>query len=86
MVFSSPTHEAFTELERGVSAALETYSNIHRGTGHYSQVTTALYERARNMVLDSTRLDKSRYVVIFCTPLRAGILEDRLKTGNRWPA
>ena len=43
---------AFTELERGVQAALETYSNVHRGSGHNSLVTTQLYEQARDIVLD----------------------------------
>jgi len=43
--------EAFTELERGVQAALETYSNVHRGSGHNSLVTTHLYEQARDIVL-----------------------------------
>jgi selenocysteine lyase/cysteine desulfurase len=28
--------EAFAELERSVQAALETYSNVHRGSGHNS--------------------------------------------------
>ncbi|MDZ7605609.1 MAG: hypothetical protein U5K79_08480 [Cyclobacteriaceae bacterium] len=37
----------FEVLERGVYAALETYSNVHRGSGHFSMVTTHLLERAR---------------------------------------
>ena len=35
--------EAFAEIERGVTAALETYSNVHRGSGHNSLVSTQLY-------------------------------------------
>lgn len=31
---------AFAELERGVYAALETYSNVHWGSGHNSMVST----------------------------------------------
>jgi hypothetical protein len=34
---------AFAELETGIQAALETYSNVHRGSGHNSLVTTYLY-------------------------------------------
>jgi selenocysteine lyase/cysteine desulfurase len=43
--------EAFAELERGVYSALETYSNVHRGSGHNSMVTTHLFEQARAIVL-----------------------------------
>jgi hypothetical protein len=31
---------AFTELERSVLNALETYSTVHRGSGHNSLITT----------------------------------------------
>lgn len=37
---------AFTELEQSVHAALETYSNVHRGSGHNSMVSTHLFEQA----------------------------------------
>lgn len=40
---SNETADAFAELERGVRAALETYSNVHRGSGHNSLVSTHLY-------------------------------------------
>jgi selenocysteine lyase/cysteine desulfurase len=73
--------EAFSELERGVYAALETYSNVHRGSGHNSMVTTQLYEYAREIVLEHLELSKSNYVVIFCTPRRAKLLETLLKPG-----
>ena len=63
--------EAFAELERGVHAALETYSNVHRGSGHNSLVSTHLYEQARDIVLEYLGLNKDKYVVIFCTPRRA---------------
>jgi len=71
--------EAFTELERSVYAALETYSNVHRGTGHNSMVTTALFERAREIVLEYLELDKKKYVVVFCTPLRLKFFKTKLK-------
>lgn len=70
---------AFAELERGVWAALETYSNVHRGSGHNSMVSTHLFEQARDIVLEYLSLDKSKYVVIFCTPRRAELLKARLK-------
>ena len=67
--------EAFTELERGVQAALETYSNVHRGSGHNSLVTTQLYEQARDIVLEYLGLSKDRYTIVFCTPRRAEAAE-----------
>lgn len=59
---------AVAELEGRVHAALTTYSNVHRGAGHFSEATTALYERAREIVLDELGLDKKRYTVIFASP------------------
>jgi selenocysteine lyase/cysteine desulfurase len=74
--------ESITELKRSIHAVLETYSNVHRGSGHNSMVTTHLYEQARDIVLDYLSLDKRKYVVIFCTPRRAEILTSKLKAGT----
>ncbi len=71
--------EAFAELKRGVQAALETYSNVHRGSGHNSMVSTQLYEQARQIVLEYLGLNPGKYVVIFCTPRRAEMLKAQLK-------
>jgi selenocysteine lyase/cysteine desulfurase len=76
------TEVAFKELEHGVYAALETYSNVHRGSGHNSMVTTYLYEQARDIVLEYLELNTGKYVVIFCTPRRAEILKSQLKPGS----
>ena len=70
----------FEELERGVYAALETYSNVHRGSGHFSMVTTHLFEQAREIVLEYLGLSKRKYVVIFCTSLSAAKLMAKLDT------
>ena len=67
--------KAFAELEDSVLTALGTYSNVHRGTGLYSQVTTWLYERAREVILDHLGLDRRRFTVVFCTPERAAALQ-----------
>src|SRR5512133_324857 len=72
--------DSFAELERGIHAALETYSNVHRGSGHFSMVTTHLYEQARDIVLEYLNLDKGKYVVIFCTPRRAISLQKKLRS------
>jgi selenocysteine lyase/cysteine desulfurase len=71
--------EAFAELERSVYAALETYSNVHRGSGHNSMVSTYLFEQAREIVLDYLGLKKGIYVVIFCSPRREAILRSLIK-------
>lgn len=69
---------AFAELERAVQAALETYSNVHRGSGHNSLVSTHLYEQARGIVLEHLGLGQAKYTVIFCTPRRAEQLKAQL--------
>src|SRR5512133_209709 len=74
--------EASGKLELQVHAVLETYSNVHRGSGHNSMVTTRLYEEAREMILDHLELGKSKYVVIFCSPRRAAILTAKLEPGS----
>jgi len=74
--------EAFAALESGVYAALETYSNVHRGSGHNAMVTTHLFEQARDIVLEYLGLNKGRYVVIFCSPKRAAALGEQLEPGS----
>jgi selenocysteine lyase/cysteine desulfurase len=73
------TVAAFAELERGVQAALQTYSNVHRGSGHKSQVTSALFEQARRIILEYLGLPEGEHTVIFCTPLAARFLRKRLE-------
>jgi selenocysteine lyase/cysteine desulfurase len=74
--------DASAELKRGVHAALETYSNVHRGSGHNSMVSTHLYEQARDIVLEYLGLNKDKYVVIFCTPRRAEVLKAQLEPAS----
>jgi selenocysteine lyase/cysteine desulfurase len=74
--------KALAELELGVYSALETYSNVHRGSGHNSMVSTLLFEQARDIVLEYLGLNKDRYVVIFCTPRRAELLRAQLAPGT----
>jgi selenocysteine lyase/cysteine desulfurase len=74
--------EPFAELERGVHAALETYSNVHRGSGHNSMVTTHLYEQARDIILENLELKKNKYTIIFCNERRATVLKTQLEPGS----
>ncbi len=76
------TPEAINELEKSVYSALETYSNVHRGSGHNSIVSTFLYEKARSIILQYLGLNKNRYVVIFCTSRRAEIIKSQIKSGR----
>jgi selenocysteine lyase/cysteine desulfurase len=68
----------FEALETGVRAALETYSNVHRGSGHASIATTRLYERAREIALEHLGVRRREHALIFCTPRRAAALESQL--------
>lgn len=73
---------AFAELERSVHAALETYSNVHRGSGHNSVATTHLYEQAGDIVLEHLGLSRETYVVVFCTPRKAELLMAQLNPNS----
>jgi selenocysteine lyase/cysteine desulfurase len=79
---NNKTIDAFSALEHGVHAALETYSNVHRGNGHYSIVSTHLYEQARDIILEYLGLNKRKYAVIFCTPKSAAALIAQLEPGS----
>jgi selenocysteine lyase/cysteine desulfurase len=73
------TVSSYEELERAVHAALETYSNVHRGSGHNSMVSTYLYEQARDIVVEYLGLKKGKHLVIFCSPRGAETLQANLK-------
>ncbi|MBC8005227.1 MAG: aminotransferase class V-fold PLP-dependent enzyme [Verrucomicrobia bacterium] len=78
----SVANEAYTELEKGIYRTLKTYTNVHRGSGHYSMITTRLYEMARDLVIDYLGLDKNQYEVIFGTPQSVAPLIKRLEAGS----
>ena len=79
---NNKTMEAYEKLRQGVLVALETYSNVHRGSGHYSMATTHLFEQARDIILQYLGLNKNEHVVIFCTPRSAEKLKTYLKSGS----
>jgi selenocysteine lyase/cysteine desulfurase len=79
---NSKMTDTYTELEQSIYAALETYSNVHRGSGHNSLLSTHLYEQARDIVLEYTGLSKSNYLVIFCSPRSAAIFMKQLNPKN----
>ncbi|MDO8123638.1 MAG: aminotransferase class V-fold PLP-dependent enzyme [Candidatus Hermodarchaeota archaeon] len=67
--------QASKELERSVYTALKTYSNVHRGSGHNSMVTTALFEGARDVILECMNLEKEQHMIVFGSPMRLDSLE-----------
>jgi selenocysteine lyase/cysteine desulfurase len=73
------TINGFGEIEQAMLEALKTYSNVHRGSGHNSMITTFLFEKARDIVLEYLGLKKDKYVVIFCTPQSAIFLRTKLE-------
>ncbi|MBN2047479.1 MAG: aminotransferase class V-fold PLP-dependent enzyme [Anaerolineaceae bacterium] len=76
-VFSNP----FLRLLELAFPAVQTYSNVHRGTGHFSQVSTALYERARDEVFTYFQVSPKDHEVIFLTPARLLALLKVLPSG-----
>lgn len=79
---SNRSEVAFAELERGIYAALETYSNVHRGSGHNSMVSSHLYDHAREVTLEYMGLDPKKYIVIFCSPKRTYELTSQLSPNS----
>lgn len=69
-------------IEKELYSALETYSNIHRGSGQNSEVTSGLFEQARDRILTYLGLSSSDYQVIFCSPRRAALLTEGLAKGK----
>jgi selenocysteine lyase/cysteine desulfurase len=77
-VKNDPLKQAYADLEKRVFYALQTYSNVHRGSGHFSAATTALFENARAVILESLHLPKKDYQVIFCSVYFAEILKTQI--------
>jgi len=69
---------AYEKLEEGVRSALETYSNVHRGSGHFSLITTTLFEQARKIILDDLGLNQEEYLAVFCSPYGSELLKKQL--------
>jgi selenocysteine lyase/cysteine desulfurase len=75
-------NKTFDALQQSIQIALETYSNVHRGSGYNSLVSTHLFEQARELVLEHLGLDQDKFAVIFCTPRRAEVFKAHLKPGS----
>ncbi|MEI8113098.1 MAG: aminotransferase class V-fold PLP-dependent enzyme [Bacteroidia bacterium] len=69
---------AISVLEKSIQIALETYSNVHRGSGHFSMVTNHLYEQAKDFALEFLGLNKTKFTIIFCTARNASGIINQL--------
>jgi selenocysteine lyase/cysteine desulfurase len=81
-MYTNQTIEVRAKFEDKVFSALETYSNIHRGSGHNAEVTERLYKEAGETVLNYLELDHRKYTVIFCSPRRADMLCNQMVPGS----
>ena len=73
------TEDAFVLLEKRMFAALQSYSNVHRGSGPAAKVTTQLFEMARTEILDFMGLNAKAYVLIFASEYHAVRLSKSLE-------
>ncbi len=78
----SVTKTYFHEMGKRVYTALQRYSNVHRGAGHNSMVTTELFEGARDTVLEYFGLEKRNHIVVFGNTARLKSLKCMLKDTN----
>lgn len=74
--------DALTELTAAVLAALRVYANVHRGSGHFSQISTALYEEARHVVQRHSGRNPKQYTTIFCSPHAAEAILEQVEGGD----
>ncbi|HLO58001.1 MAG TPA: aminotransferase class V-fold PLP-dependent enzyme [Bacteroidales bacterium] len=69
-------------IEQSIFNALCYYSNVHRGNGYNSRITTELFEEARNVVLDFAGKKRESYGVLFCSPLLLNCIEQNIPEGS----
>ena len=62
-----------------IYSVLETYANVHRGSGQKSLITTRLYEHARILISDYMQLDSRKHILIFATAYSAEIVKQQAK-------
>ncbi len=67
--------EYFSAFKNQVYSALETYANVHRGSGQKSLITTRLYEHARAVIANYLQLDDRKHVLIFATAFSAEMIK-----------
>ena len=79
---SASAETLWPQLKSAINTTLETYANVHRGSGHASLVTTQLYETARKIVLRHLHLSSRKHIVIFGSEARAKRIAEKLPAGR----
>ncbi|HNQ82968.1 MAG TPA: hypothetical protein PKM34_04945, partial [Bacteroidales bacterium] len=74
--------KSMKQTEEIIFNALRTYSNVHRGSGYNSMVTTENYEQAKLKVLGFMGLDKKSHKVVFCSPRQSQVITSGMKPGS----
>ncbi len=64
---NAATTPPFQAVVDSINEAFNWYGSIHRGTGFKSQLSTHLYERCRDLILQFVCADPSYHTVIFCS-------------------
>ncbi len=72
----------FALLEAGIRTSLETYSNVHRGSGVFARVSEHLLEQSRHLLLEYLECGATTHEALFCAPRRAENLKSRLSAGS----
>ena len=75
---SSHSSDLYSLLEQSTYLALQMYSNVHRGAGHNSLVSTKLFDQSREIVLNYLGLDNHKYVTLFLNSQRAKVMKDQI--------
>ncbi|NLN14792.1 MAG: aminotransferase class V-fold PLP-dependent enzyme [Tissierellia bacterium] len=82
---NAATTPPFHSVLEGINCFAPNYSSVHRGAGYKSKLSSDLYEKGRDVVLDFVNGDRDYHTVIFLKNTTEGInklsyrLEDQLK-------
>lgn len=70
---NAATTPPFTSVVKEIVKFSPWYSSVHRGTGYKSQLSSKIYDEARESVLDFVKADREKYTVIFVKNTTEGI-------------
>jgi cysteine desulfurase / selenocysteine lyase len=70
---NAATTPPFTSVVKEIVKFSPWYSSVHRGTGYKSQLSSKIYDEARECVLDFVKADREKYTVIFVKNTTEGI-------------
>lgn len=73
ITYNTTGNKNMDNLLQSIYPVLETYSNVHRGSGFNSMVTTHLFEKAREVIIDYLELEKKSTLLF---SLRRNVLQN----------